>query len=281
MHLVVLHIGRHRCGPEWNFSDVRSPFTRIYYIISGEAEVSTPDGVTVLRAGHMYIIPAFTPHSCRCRREFDHYYIHLYDESGQYLLEDWEMPSEIEATADDLHHVERLLALCPGMALRQTDPSTYGDSRSIIDCVELNRQRELWARVESRGLIYILLSRFMRRAVPKTYVNDARIQAVLSHIRANLTSPTLCLESLAETVHLSKDYLIRLFRREMSTTPGRYINKRRIEAAQLRLVTETKPVKEVAYDLGFSDVAYFCRLFKNITGMTPQTYRKGCEVIEL
>lgn len=32
--------------------------------------------------------------------------------------------------------------------------------------------------------------------------------------------------------------------------------------AQLRLVTELTPIKEIAYQLGFEDQAYFNRIFK-------------------
>ncbi len=273
LRLLVLHIGRRHCGTEWNFSDVCSPFTRIYYITSGEAEVLMPDRVMPLRAGHMYVIPAFTTHGCRCRGEFVHYYVHLYNESARYVLEDWDLPGEISAGADDLRNIERLLELCPGMELMQTDTRTYGDTRSIADRIDLNKSRHLWARMESRGLIYLLLSRFIREAVPKTYTNDERIREVLGIIRADITSDNLGLDTLAAAVGLSKDHLIRLFRRELDTTPARYIATRRIEAAQLRLVTETKSVKEIAFDLGFDDLAYFCRLFKKHTGMTPLTYR--------
>ena len=61
----------------------------------------------------------------------------------------------------------------------------------------------------------------------------------------------------------------------MKITPLLYINKKRIEKAQLRLVTETTPIKEIAYQLGFEDQTYFNRIFKKSTGMTPTNYRKA------
>ncbi len=44
--------------------------------------------------------------------------------------------------------------------------------------------------------------------------------------------------------------------------------------AQLLLYTTEKAVKEVAYTLGFSDQNYFIRLFRKLTRVTPQEYRK-------
>lgn len=47
-----------------------------------------------------------------------------------------------------------------------------------------------------------------------------------------------------------------------------------MERAQLLLYTTDKAVKEVAYTLGFSDQNYFIRLFRKVTGTTPQEYRR-------
>ena len=48
-----------------------------------------------------------------------------------------------------------------------------------------------------------------------------------------------------------------------------------MERAQLLLYTTDKTVKEVAYTLGFSDQNYFIRMFRKVTGITPQEYRRN------
>ena len=97
---------------------------------------------------------------------------------------------------------------------------------------------------------------------------------MLAYIRAHLSAkPDLA--ALAAVSCLSKDHLIRLFKREMNATPLSYINQKRVERAQLRLLTESTPVKEIAYQLGFEDQTYFNRIFKKITGLTPMSYRKS------
>lgn len=55
--------------------------------------------------------------------------------------------------------------------------------------------------------------------------------------------------------------------------PLKYINQKKIEKAQLILVTDSLTVKEVTYRLAFEDYSYFNRLFKKVTGLTPQQYR--------
>lgn len=276
LHSLVLNIGRKRCDSGWNYTDVCSPFTRIYYIIDGTAEIDTPTGTIVLRPGYLYIIPAFTPHNCHCRLSFEHIYIHFYNEGAAYILEDWDFPEEIKATDSDIAHLGRLLALCPDMQLDQIDPKAYDNKSGMLRRIEINKQRPFWKRIESRGLLYMILSTFVRHARLKSYVRDQRISAALSYIRANLNG-RIDLETLAEKSNLSKDHTIRLFKREMHTTPGAYIIAKKIEQAQLMLVTEKISIKEIAYSLGFDDPAYFNRIFKKQVGLSPLAYRRRAE----
>lgn len=276
MHLLVLHIGRIVCSRNWNYKNICSPFTRIYYIISGHAQIEFPDKIQDLRPGYMYIIPAFTPHSYICKEEFEHYYVHIYNESGMDILEDWELPTEIQAGADALAHIQRLHELCPGMELTSSDPQHYDNNLSLMQRVQKNKQRELYARIESRGIIFLLLAGFMRTARPQTYIHDERIIKVLNHIRTHINGKP-DIDTLANVSCLSKDHLIRLFKKEIKITPLHYINKKKIEYAQLKLVTENIPVKEIAFQLGFDDQSYFNRLFRKMTGYTPKNYRKAHE----
>ncbi len=274
MHFLVLHIGEAYCRANWNYKNVCSPFTRMYYVSGGSAQIVLPDRIQDLRPGFMYIIPAFTTHSCICREEFRHYYIHIYNESGHDILEDWILPTEIEPESDILSRIQKLHTLCPGMELTQTDPSYYDNSSSLNLNIQKNKQRELYARVESRGIIYQLLAQFLHEAKPKQYVEDERITRILDYIRSHLDTSSN-LDTLAAFSCLSKDHLIRIFKRKMKMTPVTYINKKRMEKAQLRLVTETTPIKEIAYQLGFENQTYFNRLFKQTTGQTPLNYRKA------
>ncbi len=59
----------------------------------------------------------------------------------------------------------------------------------------------------------------------------------------------------------------------MGESPLAYVNKKKIERAQVLLVTEDWSVQEIAYKLGFNDPSYFIRLFKKLTRITPMKYR--------
>jgi len=58
--------------------------------------------------------------------------------------------------------------------------------------------------------------------------------------------------------------------------PRKYINRKKIEAAQLKLLIEDTSIKEIAFGLGFDNVSYFNRLFNKLTGESPGNIEREC-----
>jgi mannose-6-phosphate isomerase-like protein (cupin superfamily) len=65
---------------DWNWKNVSSPFTRLYYIMEGTAQIIFPDGMQELKPHHLYLVPSFTTHSYQCNSHFTHYYLHIYED---------------------------------------------------------------------------------------------------------------------------------------------------------------------------------------------------------
>lgn len=105
------------------------------------------------------------------------------------------------------------------------------------------------------------------------WTRNERMTKVLAHVNHHIYE-NIDVEALADVACVTKPYLARLFKREFGLSPLQYINLKKMERAQLLLLTEELSVKEVAYKLGFSDISYFIRLFKRMTGATPQVYRQ-------
>ena len=275
MHPLVLNVGLAVHNADWNWKNVNSPFTRLYYVTEGSAQIELPDGIYTLSPKHMYFIPAFTIHTNICKSNFVHYYLHIYEDhySDNDWLHHWKFPVEIEATDLDLALFKRLCEINPHMTLQKSDPTTYDNNPTLMQNLIKNRQRAFCDKVESRGIVFQLLSRFFKQGQSKIEMEDNRIAKTVLYIRKHLNE-AIELEKLAEISCLSKDHFIRLFKKELGTTPLQYINQKKIEKAQLLLITEELAVKEIAFQLAFDDYSYFNRLFKKTTGVTPQEYRR-------
>lgn len=274
LHPLVLNVGLAIHNADWNWKNVNSPFMRLYYVTEGYAQIELPTGIFQLKPNHMYFIPAFTSHSYICNAYFCHYYLHIYEEhqQGSSILDEWDFPVEIPAGELDLALIKRLCTINPHMRLPKSDPTSYDNDPTLMQNVLKNKQRAFCDKVESRGIVYQLLSHFMKRAQEKVRNKDERIEKALGYIHNHIYE-SIELDGLANDTCLSKDHFIRLFKQETGITPLQYINQKKIEKAQLILVTDEMSVKNVAFTLGFDDYSYFNRLFKKLTGVTPQEYR--------
>lgn len=104
---------------------------------------------------------------------------------------------------------------------------------------------------------------------------DERVRSAIDKMHAFDLAEPLDAERLAKNVGLSQNHLIRLFRRDLRSTPGQYWDRLRIEHARHRLLQPDARVKEVALELGFTYLSHFSKWFKRHAGTTPRETRKG------
>lgn len=273
--LIMLNVGYASHNGDWNWKKVQSPFARIHYVISGEGRIVREDGSVEVRPGSLYLTPAYMTHSYECDGRLELYYIHVYEDSGSHmsLFDLYNFPAQVKALPIDRELVERLIAVNPGRELPYFDPQTYNDFYTVSRNLVQSRHTLSASMLETQGIVQQLFSRFMASATPKNESMEKRILDALCYIHENIESP-IGLDDLAQRCFLTKDHFIRLFKRETGTTPGRYINRVKIKAAQLRLLVDKRPVKEIAFGLGFDNICYFDRLFTRIIGESPVAYRR-------
>lgn len=100
------------------------------------------------------------------------------------------------------------------------------------------------------------------------------IQTLCNYVKDNLEKD-LSLVRLAELNHFNPSYLSRFFKQEMGINLSEYIDDCRIRRAKELLCNTDLMVREVAPQVGYESAHSFTRLFKKLTGMTPQEYRES------
>jgi len=104
---------------------------------------------------------------------------------------------------------------------------------------------------------------------------DERVRNVIDRMHTCDLAEPLDADRMAAAVNLSQNHLIRLFRRDLQSTPGQYWDRLRVEHARHRLLQPDTRVKEVAIELGFTHLSHFSKWFKRHSGNTPRAMRKG------
>ena len=79
----------------------------------------------------------------------------------------------------------------------------------------------------------------------------------------------------ASAMHITVPHLCSTIKQASSRTAGDLIVEAIITDAKAQLKLSIAPVKEIASNLGFENVAFFNRFFKTHTGITPKNYRNG------
>lgn len=78
----------------------------------------------------------------------------------------------------------------------------------------------------------------------------------------------------AVLLNISPNALAKITKKHFNKTLTNLITERIIIEAKRELYLTNKPVKQIAYELGYSDEYYFSRFFKKNTDISPQVYRE-------
>jgi AraC family transcriptional activator of pobA len=169
------------------------------------------------------------------------------------------------------------------LILYQNDPvinlsaDAYAKILYEFQCVssELKKTAILWEIIDARvRLIALLISR-----EAETLFNNQTVyqtKPVLFKYRSLIDvyyKKEKLVAFYADRLNISANYLNILCKKHFHESATALIHERLILEAKRILLTTEIPIKEIAFDLGFYDVAYFSKFFKNQTQITPRKFR--------
>ena len=221
--------------PNWEFRNVNVRFSRLYYIIDGEAYYSENGQSTRLKKNHLYLTPVNKP--------FD-----LYENSSDKLLHTYvhivTMPEVNEFTEIKVE-----------------------EGTPLADAVALWRK---YARSEDyelvTNIIQFLLSQISVSLLPGNTVAE-KIKQYLDGIEGGeLNTRAMC-----KALGYTREHITRAFYSMYKTTPRRYHNARLMSTAAERLYNG-ETIQSVAERLNYATAASFSKAFKNHFGSSPIQY---------
>jgi len=102
---------------------------------------------------------------------------------------------------------------------------------------------------------------------------DHNIGRVQDYIEKNYKEQ-MSVTGLAEKFNMSSRTFIRKFTSLTGNTPLEYVQRARVEAAKRLLEKGKLTVEQVCMETGYGDFGFFRNIFKRLTGLTPQEYKK-------
>lgn len=108
---------------------------------------------------------------------------------------------------------------------------------------------------------------------PQSENDSLKSEKIKQYIYKNYAS-SLTLDEIADHFYISPNYLCSIFKKETGGNLIKFINDYRLKRAYELLTTTQMKVHSIAEAVGFRNTSYFCQLFRNSYGDTPENFRR-------
>jgi AraC-like DNA-binding protein len=156
----------------------------------------------------------------------------------------------------------------------------YTDVIAPIDaCDEIGKTRpqgyELFIKSQLYYFFFILNNRCRNLTAPKSnYKALEKMKLVLKYIE-NHYMEKITIAEIAATVDFSESHFMRYFKETMGISFVGYLKDYRLTMAARLLTSSDSSVLDIAAEVGFDNLSYFNRAFKEKYRMTPRQFRKN------
>lgn len=238
----------------WNYPKIYDTFSRIYFIEDGNGIIEHHNLIFDLKPGWLYLIPSHTTVKMYCPKYLTQYYIHFKAEILNGLSVFKLFTPFYQLSLHNRPYLPYLIYRLIGI----WDKETIGET------------------IESEAILRILLALFFpvgSEAEQESLQAFQRFECIFRYIDEHITNP-ITLKELAKLVNLQPTYFSNLFCSLIGIPPIQYLNRKRIEKAQILLLRTDDRLSEIACKTGYNDEFYFSRMFTKYTGMSPSKYRR-------
>lgn len=115
---------------------------------------------------------------------------------------------------------------------------------------------------------------FTRIVVPLSKPVYATIAVFTSVILWNSYRENLTIQSIAERIYLSPNYICMVFKQATGQTINQYTTQVRMEQAKKLLAQQELRIMDIGAAVGYAEPGYFNKLFKKYAALTPKEYRQ-------
>ena len=241
------------------------------YIVFGRGKRILGDSETEFAAGSLAFIPPHIPHCWK----FDDNYT---DNDGCIAYYTLTFKTEfidrcVSAFPELTERLERVKSVSSVLSF---DENTTNILAEMLAKMASEEQSEMLP------FIFRLLLLISKREESATIVgrfseNDRtseRIKKVKEFTQSHYAR-TITIDMIADYVGMNRSSFCTFFKKATGQTYITYLNKLRVDRACYLLRQGSFNITEVCYMVGFNDVPYFNRCFKNNRGMSPKEYAEG------
>lgn len=248
---VFLFVDR-KCLPDWNIERRTNFFHDLTFVMKGKANYYINGVKHTVEAGDLLYIP---PGSERRAHTFE--------------------DSPMHANSFNFHWAEPNNAVRLPFDIITKNMITKEISDLIREYKQVWMGKQPLYQIQARAIfeliIHRLLSNYYRQSTTQL---DIRVKKAMAYITEHYYE-NITIGLLAEMNNLHAVYFGKLFKQQTGISYKEYLNRIRINNAEMMLASGDVTVTETAELCGFSDVSYFSNLFKTLKGYPPSVAKKS------
>lgn len=240
----VLYFVRKTCTPQWELdADYAIPFYDLTFVLSGSAAYYGKESVHIVEAGQAVLLPK----GC-----------HRY------------------AQTKGMKCVAFNFELLEPEPLLQEERCFLWNNDELLQSYFIEFEK-VWLSpdplraIKCKGLFLLIVHRLLELA--QLQAGNPHIGEIKKYL-AEHYQEKITVQQVADYIGLHKVYCGSLFHQETGCTILRYVNQLRVNKAIALLEYGGAKITDVAAEIGFEDLYYFSRVFKQITGLSPENYLK-------
>lgn len=248
---AIYEINYYTRGPGYGRPLHRHTFWQFFLVTKGTITLESNGDTHVLPRGQASLIPPHYKHTLYTDTGCEQVGINLLDDTPDSFMGIIPLLK--------LHVKSPVIAQVFDLADRSPELKQLIANGSSIDCSQA-----------CMILVDALLSMIKNLA----YENKERFDIQLSRYLEKMLNGPLTAAQAAEHFHMSIPQLERLSRKYFGSGVISVYNRKRLNYAQMLLLSTNKSINEIAHLIGFYDAAHFSSFFSKRTGSSPTQYRK-------
>ncbi|MEM7792066.1 MAG: AraC family transcriptional regulator [Verrucomicrobiota bacterium] len=258
----------------WGKRPHKHNFFEIVYVDEGSGRQCINQHEFDYRTGNIFLLPPLDCHSFKVAEPSRFYYIRFTD---HYFLK----PNGLTKHKDWFDRIAYILAnynSVPGDII-----SSEREREFIIRNIKSIYQEYAAADGYSESIIsgtVASILNILARSIEKRYVDEAneienRFGEILRYISTNLTNrEKVSVSVLADRFGISPTYFSEYFKKQAGESYANYVTKAKLRLVETKVLHTDLSLKEIAFQLGFTDSSHLARTFKKFYGITVSKFRE-------
>lgn len=240
-------------------------------VLFGRGRRTLGDTVTSFAEGDLAFIPPHIPHTWK----FDENHVDT-DGKVAYLTLNFRtdlIDRCVSAFPELTERLERVKSLSTALSFDEATTTLLSDLMRKMSREEESELIPYFFRL----LLLISKREKSARVVGRFADNDRTVERInkVKLFTSNNYARSITIDMIAEHVGMNRSSFCTFFKKATGQTYITYLNKLRVDRACYLLRQGKFNLTEVCYMVGFNDVPYFNRCFKNNRGMSPKEYADG------